>query len=135
MALANGIRGVRFERSGGLFFLVLGGEVALDGPTPGITTEAGVRAVSAADRAVFAGIDVARARTAAMPLAPAGADTYQWDVILMMADGTAVTIRWHAHAALDPTAETIVPGIAGLAAWVGREVDRIWTNRTGAPRP
>ncbi len=135
MALANGVRGMRFERSGGLLFLVLGGEVALDGPAPGILTEVGNRAVSDDDRAVFAAVDVAKARTAPMPLTQTGPESYQWDVTLLLADGSTVALRWHAHTVIDPHAEAAIPGITGLAIWLGKEVDRIWARKADAPSP
>ena len=134
MALSNGVKGLRFERSGS-FPLVLTGEVALDGPSPGVHTEVGVRPVTDTDRAVFAAVDVARARAAPMPVTPPAPEAYQWNVTLYVVDGSSVPLVWHAHTKPDPSIDAVVPGLSGLASWVSREVDRIWAHRIGAPRP
>ncbi len=135
MALPNGVKGLQFERSGGSFPLVLTGEVELEGPSAGVRTEVGGRPVTDADRAVFAALDVLRARAAPKPITPPAAEAYQWNVILYLVDGSSVPLVWHAHARLDPSIDAVVPGLSGLASWVSREVDRIWAHRIGAPPP
>jgi hypothetical protein len=81
---------------------------------------------------LFASLDVARARAAASPLTPAGAETYQWDVDLKTADGGTVALRWHAHAAGDAVLDAKVPGLSALSQWLDHEVARILDERMRA---
>jgi len=137
MPLANGIQKMTFERSGGLFPLALSGTVLLAGATPGVESEAstGLRPLTPDELAMFAGLDPARLRSAASPLTPPVPDGYQWDVTLEFAGAAPIALRWHANGAPPRSLAAVAPGMADLAAWVRREVDRIWAHRTGAPPP
>ena len=129
MALANSLRGLRFERSGGMLPMAIGGEVDLAGPNPSVTADGRTRPLNPAELTLFSSLDVARARAAASPLTPAGAETYQWDVELRTADGKTVDLRWNAHTPGDPGLDAKVPGLSGLSQWLDHEVTRMLDER------
>jgi len=137
MALANGLTAVEFKRSGGQFFLTLGGTVDLDDSHPGVRSEAttGVRPLTDSERTMFAELDQAKLRDAPAPLNAPHPDGYQWDVTLSFRNEPPVMLRWYMQATPDPAMEAKAPGVSALAVWVKREVDRIWAHRTGAPPP
>jgi hypothetical protein len=132
MSLANGLRAVKFERSGGLFFLVLGGQVTFEDASGTVKSEMGDRSLSVAERAIFAALDLDRARLVKAPFSSAGADTYQWDLVLDCISGDPVSLRWFAAGPPDSGLNAKVPGLGAVAGWVGAEVDRIWSSRATA---
>ena len=132
MALANGLRGLRFERSGGMLPTAVAGEVDLAGPQPSVTADGRTRPLNPSELTLFASLNVARARAAASPLTPAGAESYQWDVEPKMADGGTASLRWHSHTAGDAALDAKVPGLSGLSQWLDHEVTRILDERMRA---
>ena len=134
--MVNNLRVVRFERSGGMvtFTPALGGEAVLDANRPGVRSEAynGVRPFQPDELAMFARLDLAALRhshftrdRSAPP--PDLRDGYQYDITLDVSGSLPIVLVLYGELAAGQ--DTGAPGLADLAAWVGREIDAILAQR------
>lgn len=133
--MPNGLLRLRFERSGGLVPLTVGGSVAFHEDQGEVAADAGGddrRTLSQDELGLFKKLDVealgASAFSAEGGAAPGQPDRYQYDVVLETKSGRRVALRFGEQPA--PALNGAAHGLGDLAEWVRREVAEIWKKKT-----